>query len=65
MGSFLKKLVSNKSKLEKISTTFLNEECSAIVQNKIPPKLGDPGTFLIPCTFNKTFSCNALADLGD
>ncbi|GKD24989.1 hypothetical protein Tco_1231203, partial [Tanacetum coccineum] len=45
---FLKDLVSNKSKMEQISTAFLNEECSTIVQNKLPPKLGDPGSFLIP-----------------
>ncbi|GKF87383.1 hypothetical protein Tco_0258260 [Tanacetum coccineum] len=31
-GKFLKDLVSNKSKMEQISTAFLNEECSAIVQ---------------------------------
>ncbi|GJT13175.1 reverse transcriptase domain-containing protein [Tanacetum coccineum] len=31
---------------------------------KVPPKLGDPGSFLIPYTFSKAFSCNALADLG-
>ncbi|GJU37853.1 reverse transcriptase domain-containing protein [Tanacetum coccineum] len=30
----------------------------------ILPKLGDPGSFLIPCNFNKAFSCNAPADLG-
>ncbi|GJV76370.1 reverse transcriptase domain-containing protein [Tanacetum coccineum] len=30
----------------------------------LPPKLGDPGSFLIPCNFNNAFSCNALADLG-
>ncbi|GKF02152.1 reverse transcriptase domain-containing protein, partial [Tanacetum coccineum] len=35
-----------------------------MIQNKVPPKLGDPGSFLIPCNFDKTFSCNALADLG-
>ncbi|GJT30063.1 reverse transcriptase domain-containing protein [Tanacetum coccineum] len=35
-----------------------------MIQNKVPPKLGDPRSFLIPCNFNKTFSCNALADLG-
>ncbi|GJY55495.1 reverse transcriptase domain-containing protein [Tanacetum coccineum] len=35
-----------------------------MIQNKVPPKLRDPGSFLIPCNFNKTFSCNALADLG-
>nr|GEZ82715.1 reverse transcriptase domain-containing protein [Tanacetum cinerariifolium] len=35
-----------------------------MIQNKVPPKLEDPGSFLIPCNFNKTFSCNALADLS-
>ncbi|GKD85480.1 reverse transcriptase domain-containing protein [Tanacetum coccineum] len=41
-----------------------SDESSAMIQNKVPPKLGDPESFLIPCNFNKTFSCNALADLG-
>ncbi|GJT75673.1 reverse transcriptase domain-containing protein [Tanacetum coccineum] len=30
----------------------------------LPPKLGEPGSFLIPCNFNKAFSCNAQADVG-
>ncbi|GJU86137.1 reverse transcriptase domain-containing protein, partial [Tanacetum coccineum] len=47
-----------------IFVAFLSDESSAILQNKVPPKLGDPGSFLIPCNFNKAFSCNALADLG-
>ncbi|GJX73147.1 reverse transcriptase domain-containing protein [Tanacetum coccineum] len=63
-GKFLKELVSNKHKLEQISCAFLSDGSSAIIQNKVPPKLGDPRSFLIPCTFGKTFSCNALADLG-
>nr|GEV96612.1 reverse transcriptase domain-containing protein [Tanacetum cinerariifolium] len=63
-GKFLKELVSNKRKLEQISLTFLSNESSAIIQNKVPPKLRDTGSFLILCTLNKTFSCNALADLG-
>ncbi|GKA94215.1 reverse transcriptase domain-containing protein [Tanacetum coccineum] len=61
---FLKELVSNKNKLEELSVGFLNEECSAIIQNKIPPKLGDPRSFLISCTLGKAITCNALADLG-
>ncbi|GJX00340.1 reverse transcriptase domain-containing protein [Tanacetum coccineum] len=61
---FLKELVSNKHKLEQISSTFLSDESSAIIQSKVPPKLRDPGSFLISCTFSKTFSCNALSDLG-
>ncbi|GKB39609.1 reverse transcriptase domain-containing protein [Tanacetum coccineum] len=63
-GKFLKDLVSKKSKMEQISGAFLNKECSAIVQNKIPPKLGDPRSFLIPCTLANLVECLALADLG-
>ncbi|GKD29367.1 reverse transcriptase domain-containing protein [Tanacetum coccineum] len=63
-GKFLKELVSNKNKLEQISSAFLSDEILAMIQNKVPPKLGDPESSLIPCTFTKTFSCNALAELG-
>ncbi|GJR70723.1 reverse transcriptase domain-containing protein [Tanacetum coccineum] len=63
-GKFLKDLVSNKSKMEQISVAFLNEECSAIIQNKLQPKLGDPGSFLIPCTLANSVEYLALADLG-
>nr|GEZ98469.1 reverse transcriptase domain-containing protein [Tanacetum cinerariifolium] len=62
-GKFLKELVSNKHKLKQISSAFLRDESSAMIQNKVPPKFGDPRSFLIPCNFRKTFSCNALADL--
>ncbi|GJY93064.1 hypothetical protein Tco_0508846 [Tanacetum coccineum] len=61
---FLKDLVSNKSKMEQIFVAFLNEECSAIVQNKLPPKLGDSGSFLILCTVAGSVKYLALADLG-
>nr|GEW59579.1 reverse transcriptase domain-containing protein [Tanacetum cinerariifolium] len=63
-GKFLKELISNKQKVEQISDALLSDESSAMIQNKVPPKLGDPESFLIPCNFNKNFSCNALADLG-
>ncbi|GKD23224.1 hypothetical protein Tco_1224927 [Tanacetum coccineum] len=43
-GKFLKELVSNKNNLEQISSTFLSDESSAMIQNKVPPKLRDPGT---------------------
>ncbi|GJS40787.1 reverse transcriptase domain-containing protein [Tanacetum coccineum] len=37
---------------------------SAVILNKLPKKLGDPGRFLIPCEFSGINTCNALADLG-
>ncbi|GJR70788.1 reverse transcriptase domain-containing protein [Tanacetum coccineum] len=63
-SKFLKELISNKHKIKQIFAAVLSDESSTILQNKVPPKLGDPGSFLIPCNFNKTFSCNALAGLG-
>ncbi|GJY01236.1 reverse transcriptase domain-containing protein [Tanacetum coccineum] len=63
-GKFLQELVNNKHKIEQISTAFLSDESFVILQNKVPPKLKDPGCFLIPCNFNKAFSCNALSNLG-
>ncbi|GJX36261.1 reverse transcriptase domain-containing protein [Tanacetum coccineum] len=63
-GKFLKELVNNKHKIKQISAAFLSDESSMILQNKVPPKLEDPGSFIIPCNFNKAFSCNALADLS-
>ncbi|GJW64089.1 reverse transcriptase domain-containing protein [Tanacetum coccineum] len=63
-GKYLKELVSNSHKLEQTSSAFLSNESSAMIENKVPPKLKDPESFLIPCTFRKTLSCNALADLG-
>ncbi|GKB95005.1 hypothetical protein Tco_0981142 [Tanacetum coccineum] len=47
-GKFLKELISNKHKIEQISAAFLSDESSAMIQNKVPPKLGDPRSFLIP-----------------
>ncbi|MCI22619.1 hypothetical protein A2U01_0043795, partial [Trifolium medium] len=48
-SKFLKEILSNKRKLDEDSTVALTEECSAIFQNKMPPKLQDPGSFSIPC----------------
>ncbi|GJV60715.1 reverse transcriptase domain-containing protein [Tanacetum coccineum] len=42
-GKFLKELISNKHKIKQISVAFLSDESSAMIQNKVPPKLGDPG----------------------
>nr|GEY17805.1 hypothetical protein [Tanacetum cinerariifolium] len=52
-GKFLKELVNNKQKIKQMSTAFLSNESSAILQNKAPPKLGDTGSFLIPFEVGK------------
>ncbi|KAK5784924.1 hypothetical protein PVK06_039465 [Gossypium arboreum] len=61
---FLKELLTNKRKFEDLSTVELNEEGSAILQNKFPTKLKDPGSFTIPCLIGSMNVEKALADLG-
>ncbi|XP_073130778.1 uncharacterized protein [Henckelia pumila] len=63
-AKFLKEILSNKRKLVDFETLKLSEECSAILQNKLPPKLKDPGSFSIPCTIGNSFFRKALCDLG-
>ncbi|XP_057984631.1 uncharacterized protein LOC131169422 [Hevea brasiliensis] len=57
-------ILSNKRRLEDYETVALTEECSAILQNKLPPKLKDPGSFSIPCHIGETSIERALCDLG-
>nr|GFB26984.1 reverse transcriptase domain-containing protein [Tanacetum cinerariifolium] len=57
-------VLNNKDKLIELTKTPFNENCSAVVLNKLPEKLGDPGRFLIPCDFTGLDNCLALADLG-
>ncbi|XP_010244115.1 PREDICTED: uncharacterized protein LOC104588021 [Nelumbo nucifera] len=63
-AKFLKEILANKRKLGDVATVALNEECSAILLNKLPQKLKDPGSFTIPCTIGSLKINKALCDLG-
>ncbi|GJU60762.1 reverse transcriptase domain-containing protein [Tanacetum coccineum] len=63
-ASTFKSLLSNKEKLFELTSTPLNENCSAVLLKKLPEKLRDPGKFLIPCDFLELDECLSLADLG-
>lgn len=60
---FFKELISKKRSLDEPDVVVLTKECSAIILNKMPPKLEDPGSFCVPCQVgSQTF--RALCDLG-
>ena len=61
---FMKNILVSKKKLEEYGTIALTEECSAILQKKLPPKLQDPGSFAIPFSIGNRVSGKALCDLG-
>ncbi|GJX42206.1 hypothetical protein Tco_0257196 [Tanacetum coccineum] len=50
-NKWLSSLLRNKEKLEEIAITTVNAECSAIIMNKVPEKLEDPGKFSYPITW--------------
>ncbi|XP_021732854.1 uncharacterized protein LOC110699647 [Chenopodium quinoa] len=64
-AKFLKEILSGKRTCDMAETVTLTENCSAILMNKMPPKLKDPGNFSIPCAINKIQIDNALCDVGD
>ncbi|KAL0396349.1 UNVERIFIED_CONTAM: hypothetical protein Scaly_0083300 [Sesamum calycinum] len=63
-AKFLKEVISKKRRWEGGETVNLNEECSAIFQNKLPPKLKDQGRFSIPCTIGNINFDKVVCDLG-
>ncbi|XP_022850853.1 uncharacterized protein LOC111372695 [Olea europaea var. sylvestris] len=62
-AKFMKDILSNKRKLEDNETVMLTEECSAILQHKLQPKLKDRGSFTILCHIGNLYIDKALCDL--
>ena len=60
----MKDILSKKRKLGDYETVTLSEECSAILQKKLPPKLKYPGSFTISCAIGNAVFEIALCDLG-
>ncbi|XP_062075701.1 uncharacterized protein LOC133779811 [Humulus lupulus] len=61
---FMKEILSKKPKMGDYNTVVLTEECSAILQRKLPQKLKDPRSFTIHCTIGNIDCKQALCDLG-
>ncbi|XP_022857473.1 uncharacterized protein LOC111378490 [Olea europaea var. sylvestris] len=59
----MKEILTNKKKLEDLRTFMLNDECSAILQNNLPPKLKDPRSFTILNTIGDMEFDKVLCDL--
>ena len=64
LGYVMKDILSKKRKLRDYETVALSKECNAILQKKLPPKLKDPGSFIIPCAIGNSVFEKALCDLG-
>ncbi|XP_022846320.1 uncharacterized protein LOC111369065 [Olea europaea var. sylvestris] len=63
-SKFLKEMLTKKRKMPEHKIITLSEECSAIIQHMIPPKLKDLGGFTLPCSIGNLQGINCLIDSG-
>ena len=63
-AKFLKEILSKKRKIAEEGIVNLTATCSAIIQQKLPAKMKDPGSFTIPCSIGKYEFKKALCDSG-
>ena len=63
-AKFLKEVLSKKRKIAEEGIVNLTATCSAIIQQKLPAKMKDPGSFTIPCSIEKYEFKKALCDSG-
>ncbi|XP_072076591.1 uncharacterized protein [Arachis hypogaea] len=63
-AKFLKELITRTRNCGDKETVVLTEECSAIIQKKLPQKMKDPVSFQIPCIIGDISIEKALCDLG-
>ena len=62
--NFLKEILGKKRKIAEEGIVNLTATCSAVIQQKIPAKIKDPGSFTIPCSIGKYEFKKALCDSG-
>ncbi|XP_057432651.1 uncharacterized protein LOC130725440 [Lotus japonicus] len=64
-SKFMKEILSKKRRLSEMDeVVMLSEECSAIIQRKLPVKMKDPGKFMLPVEFEGKGETKGLIDLG-
>ncbi|XP_015159080.1 uncharacterized protein [Solanum tuberosum] len=61
-GKFLSLL---KQRFTEYKTVALTEKCSSRIQNKLPKKLKDPGSFTVQITIGQSVHARELCDLGE
>nr|GEX82643.1 hypothetical protein [Tanacetum cinerariifolium] len=58
----LKRLLREKRRIEEEIKAKMNEHCSKIIEDDLPPKERDPGSITLPCTINNISFNKALAN---
>ncbi|CAM8904921.1 unnamed protein product [Rhodiola kirilowii] len=63
-AKFLKERCTNRRRNTRYDQELMSRNVSAVIQRKVPPKCGDPGTYTITCTIGNIRIENCMLDLG-
>ncbi|XP_015167743.1 uncharacterized protein [Solanum tuberosum] len=63
-GKYVKEVLANQRRLTEYETVALTEECSSRIQNRLPKKLKDPGSFTVQITIRQSVHARGLCVLG-
>ncbi|CAM8890221.1 unnamed protein product [Rhodiola kirilowii] len=63
-AKFLKELCTNRRRSARYDQELMSRNVSTVIQRKVTPKCGDPGTYTIPCTIGNIQIENCMLDLG-
>ena len=63
-AKFLKEILNKKRKIAEEGIVNLTATCSAVIQQKLPAKMKDLGSFTIPCSIGNYEFKKALCDSG-
>ena len=63
-AKILKEILNKKRKIAEEGIVNLIAICSAAIQQQLPPKMKDPGSFTVPCSIGKYEFKKALCDSG-
>ena len=63
-AKFMKEILSRKRKIAEEGMVNLITTCSAVIQNSLPEKMQDLGSFTIPCEIGHADMGKALCDFG-
>lgn len=62
-SKFMKDVLTKRKIVGEFSIVALNQECSQLVQGKLPPSLKDRDRFTITCNIWESFCIRELCDL--
>ncbi|GJR61781.1 hypothetical protein Tco_1503943 [Tanacetum coccineum] len=61
---YVKDVFSSKKPIVEMDALRLNDRCTDVLQNQLPPRENDPGSSTLPCLIGSSNIRSALADLG-